>query len=485
MGSDNKNNNELVVADDDPTAELETLLIASTRVDLPYREADASTYDASDEFRSDAARRDFTSKLELDLLSRNKTVAALQFDIEQLRSRLLGLETEIETRSSRTRQLVDDLEAQRDTVVRKEQLLRKRDRKIRALKTEIRQREKERRTLASEFASVDRSTSATKLSSQTIAETATKLQTNSTKELVQRLTQAEEYGDTLRWRLQEAMNASSHAEAEEDYLQHRLHDSLERISSLEQALQSAESGTSALHTTLEGIETQHQTEIHLLRFELGAAQETLTESDGQNSQLTAELIVAREHRDDLQNSMFENEKATQREISELEKELQRLNRTTLDLEQELSTKSDAITALLAEFAKRSSRDESIGNIHDPTRRVDVVEDFDNAKRSNTDRLSRVLVGTIDGQVLRFPLFKDQVTIGRTEDNDIQLKAAHISRRHAVVQTDGDTTRIIDWGSKNGVFVNATRISEHFLCNGDLVTIGNAKFRYEERKKRDL
>ena len=91
---------------------------------------------------------------------------------------------------------------------------------------------------------------------------------------------------------------------------------------------------------------------------------------------------------------------------------------------------------------------------------------------------------MDDQELRFPLFKDRLTIGRTKDNDIQLRAGYVSRRHAVIQTDGDKTRIIDWGSKNGVHVNSTMVSEHFLHHGDIVMIGNARFRYEERKKRD-
>ena len=51
-------------------------------------------------------------------------------------------------------------------------------------------------------------------------------------------------------------------------------------------------------------------------------------------------------------------------------------------------------------------------------------------------------------------------------------------------TEGDATRVIDWGSKNGVYVNAERVTERFLANGDIVAVGNAKFRYEERPKRE-
>jgi pSer/pThr/pTyr-binding forkhead associated (FHA) protein len=68
-------------------------------------------------------------------------------------------------------------------------------------------------------------------------------------------------------------------------------------------------------------------------------------------------------------------------------------------------------------------------------------------------------------------------------NDIQLKAQYVSRRHAVVVTEDDHTRIVDWGSKNGIYVNGKRVSEKMLKNGDRVTVGTAEFRFEERPKR--
>jgi pSer/pThr/pTyr-binding forkhead associated (FHA) protein len=81
------------------------------------------------------------------------------------------------------------------------------------------------------------------------------------------------------------------------------------------------------------------------------------------------------------------------------------------------------------------------------------------------------------------LFKDRLTIGRTAHNDIQLNAQFISRQHAVIVTENGNTKIVDWGSKNGVLVNEKRVSEQLLENGDIVTIGTTDFRYEERPKR--
>lgn len=106
------------------------------------------------------------------------------------------------------------------------------------------------------------------------------------------------------------------------------------------------------------------------------------------------------------------------------------------------------------------------------------------RASSSERVSRVLIGTVDNLTLRFPLFKKSLTIGRTKDNDIQINAAYVSRRHAVIQTENGVTRIIDWGSKNGVQVNSASVSERFLCHGDTIIIGNVGFLYEERKKRD-
>ena len=59
----------------------------------------------------------------------------------------------------------------------------------------------------------------------------------------------------------------------------------------------------------------------------------------------------------------------------------------------------------------------------------------------------------------------------------------ISRRHAVIVSDDENTRIVDWGSKNGVFVNTSRVKEQILRNGDIVTIGTADFKFEERRQK--
>ena len=145
---------------------------------------------------------------------------------------------------------------------------------------------------------------------------------------------------------------------------------------------------------------------------------------------------------------------------------------------------------MTELTKRSESIESIGEIENVIQEIDErmsehldEQDLDEQDTVNRERVTRLLVGESDGQEVRFPLFKDRLTIGRTANNDIQLNEQCISRRHAVIVTENSSTRIVDWGSKNGVYVNENRVAEQMLKNGDVVMIGVTEFRYEERPKR--
>jgi len=63
-------------------------------------------------------------------------------------------------------------------------------------------------------------------------------------------------------------------------------------------------------------------------------------------------------------------------------------------------------------------------------------------------------------------------IGRTPDNTIRLSATNVSRNHAVVQAeDSSTFLILDLGSRNGTYVNGSRITSPTpLRNGDVISI---------------
>jgi len=67
-------------------------------------------------------------------------------------------------------------------------------------------------------------------------------------------------------------------------------------------------------------------------------------------------------------------------------------------------------------------------------------------------------------------------IGRARECQLVLDDPLVSRRHAVVFTDGDGSRLEDLGSRNGTLVNGERIEGSVeLADGDRVTIGAHSF----------
>ncbi|ACE82801.1 FHA domain-containing protein [Cellvibrio japonicus] len=65
----------------------------------------------------------------------------------------------------------------------------------------------------------------------------------------------------------------------------------------------------------------------------------------------------------------------------------------------------------------------------------------------------------------FPL-KDITVIGRANDCDISLAAAHLSRRHAQLQVVDGMLFVKDLGSANGTFLNGKQVSEARVKRGD-------------------
>jgi len=675
MTSENKKINELVSDDDEPTAELEILSIELAGPENPEldRESDEHTYGLNDGGLRKSSRGQTIPELRSDLDARTRTIGRLQYDIEQLRSKWLGLETEISAREEIVSNLTHDVDNLNERLSRKNKLLRKRKKAIVSLKSELEDRAESHGVLENERNELDRqvtdlrSADAERVAAledavresenlrselETARNDITTLQSNIeqreeslgkvgqerddleqqltelrsadaeavaalkdsvrkneslraeldtaqiqlasiTSDLKQRnedyvslegehtdlerqysaleeriasleeqhadldlqltehrargeqkaealanaerdldrlraelvatreeneaeltstrqsgaaaveevqaqLSKAESYADNLRFKFQDL--SASHSEMQK--IRHESDSaftrSSDRNSQLAEELATAKQSIDELQAALEQTTRDHEQEIRTLRFELGDAQSTATETSELNAQLTSDLMETRGSRLQLEEALQEKEARATARIEELEKKVRRLTHTAEEFEQKLDTKSTAINVLLAELAKKTEQMDSIGEIEDVVQELDdrmsghFDDSTDHGAKSPTavsanndrERTTRVLVGNIGEQKLRFPLFKKRLTIGRTEENDIQLKETYVSRNHAVVLTEGDKTRVIDWGSKNGVYVNSKRVKEHFLSNGDVMVIGNTQFRYEERQKRD-
>ncbi len=70
----------------------------------------------------------------------------------------------------------------------------------------------------------------------------------------------------------------------------------------------------------------------------------------------------------------------------------------------------------------------------------------------------LLIHTPDGKTRTLQLERDRYTLGRSSANELcYADDAGLSRQHMVLEKQGDTWTVQDLNSKNGTFVNGTRI----------------------------
>jgi adenylate cyclase len=78
---------------------------------------------------------------------------------------------------------------------------------------------------------------------------------------------------------------------------------------------------------------------------------------------------------------------------------------------------------------------------------------------------------------------DVTYLGRDPLCEVQVDDVRASRRHARIDRSGDKFIVRDLGSMNGTFVNGARLlGEKSLKDGDVISIGAVRMRYEQDKK---
>jgi DNA repair protein SbcC/Rad50 len=84
----------------------------------------------------------------------------------------------------------------------------------------------------------------------------------------------------------------------------------------------------------------------------------------------------------------------------------------------------------------------------------------------------------DGDVI--VLNRKTMTIGRTSDNDICIPSKLVSRNHARLLVGPNAVILEDAGSTNGCFVNEVQVKQQLMRDGDVLSIGDLKYRLRSR-----
>ena len=79
---------------------------------------------------------------------------------------------------------------------------------------------------------------------------------------------------------------------------------------------------------------------------------------------------------------------------------------------------------------------------------------------------------------RIGIGEEPVTIGRLPECDVVLGDPNVSRRHAEIRRQGTGFIVVDLGSTNGTRVNGAGVKERHLVDGDEITVGGTKIRFE-------
>jgi hypothetical protein len=78
----------------------------------------------------------------------------------------------------------------------------------------------------------------------------------------------------------------------------------------------------------------------------------------------------------------------------------------------------------------------------------------------------------------FNLSGPEMTVGRVQDNTIQLEHASVSGHHAAFKLEGLDYVIKDLESTNGTRINGERITEQKLRRNDILRLGNIELLYD-------
>ena len=464
------------------------------RVNVPVAEleVDDDTFDIE---RSNAGI-DASSKSEMAkaLKDQSRKIEELEFELEHAQVRRRGLAKELEVREEITQNITSELRAAKQQIrnavsesvlAELNDQLKNRQGQIESLSRDLDASHEEnlqlRETLQRDVdAEID-------LVQHKIAEQEGELAARAQE--IDRLkkdnTRFEEYSNSLRIQLQDQISAGRILTTMRRQMESSLDDARCEIGDLRQQVQDEQDKNLKLSKVADDLKKEFDREIRQVRFELTSAQETLADQEGVNEQLASDLIDNRGFRLALESHVGEIEVENRERIKELTRKLKIARQEAEEQEDNLRAKDAAIADLMKELSSRSRGVQLSDDVDNVLKKIDGFrpEDSRSTKPVTRDKTACLLIDNADGRELRFPLFKDRLTIGRTSHNDIQLDLRFVSRRHAVISNDCGKTRVIDWGSKNGVYVNKKRVAEKILSPGDIVTIGMTEMRYEERPKR--
>jgi hypothetical protein len=144
---------------------------------------------------------------------------------------------------------------------------------------------------------------------------------------------------------------------------------------------------------------------------------------------------------------------------------------------------DALRRELCDAARAHARDEQYGFMGPVDIELVVDERFGTGWFEIEGKFREGPGGAGAGSIVlptgeRFTLAEHPISIGRRPECNIVLADPNVSRTHAEIRAQGDGFLLTDLGSTNGTKINGVRVEQRLLADGDELTFGNTRLRFE-------
>ena len=219
-------------------------------------------------------------------------------------------------------------------------------------------------------------------------------------------------------------------------------------------------------TELEESERQREESVLANAADLAAARRQL----GQQLAAVQSMEQAIRARDTLTERLRGELQTSQDERAIMAGQLEKSRSRNKAMGREIFARDAQIAALKADLAVHV---ETLAAIRQDVNRASMTADLP------VEHGERILepVGH-DSEVI--VLNKKTMTIGRTSDNDICIPSKLVSRNHARLLVGPNAVILEDAGSTNGCFVNDLQVKQQLMREGDVLSIGDLKYRLRTR-----
>lgn len=173
--------------------------------------------------------------------------------------------------------------------------------------------------------------------------------------------------------------------------------------------------------------------------------------------------------------------AKDEQLRDLQSQLETVRAELTVSRESLATYEQRIGGLQNELRHRDERIAALERLHaESDSALDAIhQDAKQQQSANANEhvaAMNLQLESLDTPSTRYSIARATTTLGRAPANDISINSTSVSRYHARIMIESGKVFLVDLKSTNGCSVNGRGVSRHSISDGDVIGIGDAKFK---------